>query len=436
VTLPLTVAAGSTATITVGFTPTAVGARSGALSIAHNATGSPASVTLAGTGSGTVAPMLRLSTLGNQIVDSTGANVRLKSINWFGGEGPNFCPNGIWLRGYKSVLDQIKGLGFNCVRLPLADDILTATPLAIDYSSNADLVGLSAIAVLDAIIAYGGSIGLWFVLDQHRHSATTGSGTDGWPPASGDGGYTVTQWAAFWVALATRYAAQPAVCGYDPHNEPYHATWDTWATMVEQLDLLVRPHAPDWLCFVEGVGTYSGVSYWWGGQLAGVASRPVTLSVAHKVVYSPHEYGLSTGAQSWLASSSNTVTGWPGSLKAEWLSAWSYIFTTGIAPIWIGEFGGKFGYNGSGVLDTSSTDNVNFQNGPFERQWLNTLVQYLDGDTNLAGGGATTLTGTQKGISFAYWSLNPNSGDTGGLLEDDWITVQAGKLALLAPLLT
>ena len=31
-----------------------------------------------------------------------------------------------------------------------------------------------------------------------------------------------------------------------------------------------------------------------------------------------------------------------------------------------------------------------------------------------------------------YWCLNPNSGDTGGLLGDDWTTPDEGKLALLA----
>ena len=37
--------------------------------------------------------------------------------------------------------------------------------------------------------------------------------------------------------------------------------------------------------------------------------------------------------------------------------------------------------------------------------------------------------------SFFYWSLNPNSGDTGGLLQDDWRTVNQAKLALLQRLM-
>ena len=39
-------------------------------------------------------------------------------------------------------------------------------------------------------------------------------------------------------------------------------------------------------------------------------------------------------------------------------------------------------------------------------------------------------------VGSFYWCLNPNSGDTGGLLLDDWITPHQEKLDLLEPLLT
>lgn len=41
-----------------------------------------------------------------------------------------------------------------------------------------------------------------------------------------------------------------------------------------------------------------------------------------------------------------------------------------------------------------------------------------------------------RGIdSFFYWAWNPNSGDVAGVLLDDWVTPNRGKLAALAPLL-
>ena len=34
-------------------------------------------------------------------------------------------------------------------------------------------------------------------------------------------------------------------------------------------------------------------------------------------------------------------------------------------------------------------------------------------------------------MSWTWWSWNPNSGDTGGILKDDWTTVNQAKLAAL-----
>jgi endoglucanase len=40
-----------------------------------------------------------------------------------------------------------------------------------------------------------------------------------------------------------------------------------------------------------------------------------------------------------------------------------------------------------------------------------------------------------KGISWTFWSWNPNSSDTGGLLTGDWRTVEAAKHARLVELM-
>ncbi len=34
-------------------------------------------------------------------------------------------------------------------------------------------------------------------------------------------------------------------------------------------------------------------------------------------------------------------------------------------------------------------------------------------------------------ISYAYWAWNPDSGDTGGILQNDWKTVNQSKLDVL-----
>lgn len=37
----------------------------------------------------------------------------------------------------------------------------------------------------------------------------------------------------------------------------------------------------------------------------------------------------------------------------------------------------------------------------------------------------------EKKFSFFYWCLNPTSGDTNGLLKNDWESPEHGKLAML-----
>ena len=85
-------------------------------------------------------------------------------------------------------------------------------------------------------------------------------------------------------------------------------------------------------------------------------------------------------------------------LADRWQKGFGYIKDAGIAPILIGEFGAK----------SVGTDTV-------EGRWINQFATYLE----------------QQGISWTYWSWNPNSGDTGGVLKDDWRTVHSDKMALL-----
>jgi endoglucanase len=150
------------------------------------------------------------------------------------------------------------------------------------------------------------------------------------------------------------------------------------------------------LIIVEGVERQNDASTtWWGGGLKDAGAKPVVLATSNRVVYSPHEYPASVYGQSWFS-----APNYPANLPSVWDANWGYLARTGSAPIFVGEFGTK--------LETTS-----------DAQWLRALVSYL---------------GT-NGLSFGYWSFNPNSGDTGGLVADDWKTPQTAKLAALAPLL-
>lgn len=76
-----TLATGETCTISITFTPTATGPRPGSVSVASNASNSPLTVNLAGTGAPIAAPVIELSasslTFGNRLV---GAGAQVQSV--------------------------------------------------------------------------------------------------------------------------------------------------------------------------------------------------------------------------------------------------------------------------------------------------------------------------------------------------------------------
>lgn len=381
--------------------------------------------------------MKRIRIAGNQFYQAVNAQdnggvlpaaggIRLASTSWHGAEGSNNTPHGTWMVGFRTILDQIRGWGFNCIRLPFSGTTVTATPpgTAINFDQNPEFVGKNALQIFDIIIDYCEEIGLYVVLDHHRRSA--GDGADGAPT---DGSYSKAQWKADWLTMANRYKDKINVVGADVHNEPHDLDWATWATLVEEVGNHIHTVAPDWIIFAEGVGNEGSDHYWWGGYLKGVATRPVVLTLPNRVAYSPHEYGQSVGSQTWLKKDGNVPVNWPLNLAAIWNDYWGFIFYNNIAPIWIGEMGGHFG------LD-ASTGALNKPYRVEETEWMTSLVRYLDFDKNIDGTVSSGENGGNKaGMSFAWWTYNPTSADTGGLVLDDWTTPQQPKLNLIQPLL-
>ena len=427
-TLPFSLSIGSTLELMLFATPDTLGSNLGSLAIVSNAASSPNLVSLLVQGLEEEPPIVmhRFHTDENQILTEENVPFRFKAVNWFGGEGSNYTPHGTWQRSYQSIIDQIKEMGFNCIRLPFSGDTFTTgrMPVSINYFENPDLEDLNTLEVYDKILDYCASKGIYVLLDHHRRSA--GAGADGSPV---DGTYTSADWLATWELVALRWYAHPAVMGADLHNEPHDLTWSDWCSLVGACSNVIQSFAPDWLMIVEGVGEYAGVPYWWGGQLAGVADLQPTIYTPNTLVYSPHEYGQSVAeGQAWLDYDGGGVpVNWPYNLHAKWTSTWSFIFFEKIAPVLVGEFGGHFGYNTTG---TPYAEPHWLQ----EQQWLTQLCISMNGsidenvtnDIDYVGG---------VGMSFAYWSFNPNSADTGGLLQDDWVTPQSGKLVLIQPIL-
>ena len=342
-----------------------------------------------------------LSTKGARIVDAGGRTVVLQGVNWFGFETGNHVVHGLWTRDYKEMLAQIRRAGFNTIRLPFSLEALRSKTIAgVDFSNgkNADLRGATPLQAMDAIVHEAARQRLTILLDNHSGP------DDGYQAPLWYGqGYSEDDWVAAWKMLAARYRDDANVIGADLKNEPHgEATWGTggatdWRRAAERAGNAVLSVNPRWLILVEGIegsvpgGKLSGS--WWGGNLEGVRTAPVRLSRPDRIVYSPHEYGPGVFYQPWFQGSDVA-----GALADRWQKGFGYIADQGIAPLLVGEFGGR-----DVGLDTA------------EGRWQRQFLDYL----------------SRTGASWTYWSWNPDSGDTGGVLNDDWTSVNQPKLELL-----
>ncbi len=119
------------------------------------------------------------------------------------------------------------------------------------------------------------------------------------------------------------------------------------------------------------------------------------LSRPDKLVYSPHDYGPEVYNQQWFKVSNPAVL--PHTLLAIWQKHWAYLQKDGTAPLFVGEFGWRsMGNDVEGV-------------------WQRALVAFL----------------YTHGMSYAYWAWNADSGDTGGILQNDWTTVNQSMVCEL-----
>ena len=357
-------------------------------------------------------------TSGSKILDSNNQQVRIAGINWYGFETTDEVAHGLTSQDYKTILQTIQSNGYNTIRLPFSNQMVETpiVPTAIQYSGvsgpiNTDLKGLNSLQVMDAIVAYAGQIGLRVILDDHRSEAGNSAEASGlWYTSA----YPETAWISDWQTLVTRYQGDTTVIGVDLRNEPHNANsggacWDCvtpandWHLAAERAGNAVLAINSKLLVFVEGTDEYKNNYYFWGGNLMGVQTSPVQLTVTNQLVYSAHDYGPLESSQAWFNGSTSY-----DSLVSTWTSYWAYISLNGIAPVWVGEFG-------------TLNDDADIQGSTpgSEGQWFSSLVQFL---------------GANPALNWTYWALNGE--DRYGLLDStyDATPVSALKQQLLAGL--
>lgn len=352
-----------------------------------------------------------------QVVDASGAPVLLTGLNWYGFDEQDFVAGGLDYRSYRDILTSIKLLGYNAIRLPFSNQLVEQNPVVTAHlGADPELQGLHALDIMDRIINEAGALGLSVILDDHRSDAGWSAQESGlwYTPAYPDSAFVQD-----WITMARRYAVNDVVVGADLRNEPHAAaTWGDgnpatdWRLAAERAGNAVLGVNPHVMIMVEGVQFYgTNPSYWWGGNLMGVATAPVQLqypgggSAQTQLVYSVHDYGpdnCATGCP-WFSPTTSYAD-----LAALWDRYWGYITEDPskpyAAPVWIGEFG---------TCNTQASCVSSAVPGS-QGQWFSSLEQYL----------------AQHNLGWTYWALNGTQSTAGvrvygaldwyGLFSRDW----------------
>jgi beta-galactosidase GanA len=348
-------------------------------------------------------------TSGNRILDTNNRPVRIAAVNWFGMENSFYVPAGLDRQPLQAIVDRVRDLGFNAIRLPFSNELVETDPL-IEYrvDANPELKGLHALDIMDRIVAAAGHDDLKVILDDQRSSAGTQPQRNGlWYTKR----YPESAWIHDWETLVERYKDDPTVVGVDLRNEPHTgppgpwtikaylhqgSTWGPyngqdnpatdWRLAAERGGDAVLKLNPHLLIFVEGLQLYpdttqpNGIdSYWWGGILTPARQYPVELSVPHQLVYSPHEYGPLKWQMPWFGQHMTYA-----SMQRIWTKHWDFLEQNSFpqqAPIFLGEFG-TCGDTAKCVKDRAPGS---------QGLWFSLLMRYMR---------------EHPEIGWAYWALN------------------------------
>ena len=360
-----------------------------------------------------------LFTDGNKIVDKDGKQVWLTGVNWFGYNTGTNTFDGLWNSRMEPTVKAIADHGFNLVRVPISAELINQWaageyPRA-NYNNayNEELNSMNSLEIFDYFLVLAETNGIKVMPDIHSaQTDASGHNVNLWytDKVSVEDYYAALEW------MAERYKDNDTIIAYDLKNEPHGkpnegakaAIWNdskdanNWKYVAETAASKVLAKNPNVLILVEGTeiypikkgGDYSSTNSddyyfnWWGGNLRGVAEYPINLGkYQNKLVYSPHDYGPTVFAQPWFEGNYT----YESLMKDCWYDNWLYINDENIAPLLIGEWGG-------------------FMREP-NLKWMTCMRQLI----------------STYHLNHTFWCLNANSGDTGGLLLDDFTTWDTEK---------
>ena len=345
-----------------------------------------------------ITPPLR--TDGHRIVDAAGHAVRLTSVNWYGFDQKEYVAGGLDHAPLEKIIEEIRAIGVNSVRLPWANETLEHDPLPPEYAiaANPQFKGKHAMEIMDAVITALAQAHLMVILDNHVSRADwCCSETDGnglWYNAE----YPEKNWLDDWRNIARRYKDQRWVVGADLRNELRSgAAWGgadprlDWHAAAQRGGKAVLAGNPRLLVMVEGPD--------YSTNFAGVDKLPVRLPVEHRLVYSPHAYNIA----------GHPFANYEELKEAYERRAGFLLHVDPGVPLWIGEFGTCQDVNCGANSD-----------------WFRMFVRLLQ---------------ENELLSWSYWPLNgtQSSGagrkydavETYGLLSPDYQHIRAPRIVEL-----
>ena len=371
-----------------------------------------------------------LTTIDSHIVDKDGKEVWLTGCNWFGYNTGTNMFDGVWNCNLKDSLKAIADRGFNVLRVPMSSELLLQWkrgeyPRA-NYNNayNTELNSMNSLEIFDYVLSLCEQNGIKVIIDIHTvKTDASGHNHPVWyrEDMTEDDFIDSLSW------TAERYKNNDTIIGYDLKNEPHgkaaenpHAIWnnskdkDNWKRVAERAGNAVLDKNPNALIIIEGIQIYPRdikannfvskdddndyYNTWWGANLMGVKDYPIDFGSPERnkqIVYSPHDYGPRVYEQPWFKGGFT----YESLYKDAWHDYWLYIAEEDIAPIFVGEWGGFM-----------EGDNL---------KWMEYFRQLI----------------AEKHLHHTFWCFNANSGDTGGLVKDDFKTWDEEKYNLVKPVL-
>lgn len=357
-----------------------------------------------------------LHTDGSKILDKDGKQVWLTGVNWFGYNTGTNTFDGLWNSELVPTVKAIADHGFNLIRVPISAELINQWadgeyPQA-NYNNayNEELNSMNSLEIFDYFLKLAEENGMKVMPDIHSaETDAAGHNANLWytDKVSVKEYYAALEW------LAERYKDNDTIIAFDLKNEPHGkpnegdkaAIWNdskdanNWKYVAETAASKVLAKNPNVLIMVEGTEIYpknikKNSDYsstdnddyyfnWWGGNLRAVKDYPIDLGEHQdKLVYSPHDYGPTVYQQPWFEGDYDY-----DSLKKDcWQDNWLYIQEEDTAPLLIGEWGG-------------------FMKEP-NLTWMTHMRTLIK----------------KYHLNHTFWCFNANSGDTGGLVLDDFTT--------------